>query len=42
MLYSIGVSLEGKIANDPPKGGWVIYYVAAAPWPALGFLEAVV
>jgi hypothetical protein len=31
MRYSVGVGLIGKIANDPPKVGRAIDYVAAAP-----------
>jgi hypothetical protein len=31
MGYSAGVSLIGNIANDPPKVGRVIDYVAVAP-----------
>jgi hypothetical protein len=36
MRYSVGVDSIGKIANDPPKVGRAIDYVAAAPWPPLG------
>jgi hypothetical protein len=35
MHYSVGVGSIGKIANDPPKVGRAIDYVAAAPWPPL-------
>jgi hypothetical protein len=34
--HSVGVGSIGKIANDPPKVGRAIDYVAAAPWPPLG------
>ncbi len=36
MRYNVGVGSIGKIANDPPKVGRAIDYVAAAPWPPLG------
>jgi hypothetical protein len=33
MRYNVGVDSIGKIANDPPKVGRAIDYVAAALWP---------
>ncbi len=36
MHYSVGVGSIGKIANDPPKVGRAMDYVATAPWPPLG------
>ncbi len=36
MHYSVGVRSIGRIANDPPKVGRAVDYVAAAPWPPLG------
>jgi hypothetical protein len=35
MHYSVGVGSIGKNANDPPKVGMAIDYVAATPWPLL-------
>ncbi len=35
MCYSVGVDSIGKIANDPPKVGKAIDYVATAPRPPL-------
>jgi hypothetical protein len=31
MDYSVGVSLIGKIANDPPKVSRAVDYAASAP-----------
>jgi hypothetical protein len=36
MRYSVGVDSIGKVANNPPKVGRAIDYVAAAPQPPLG------
>jgi hypothetical protein len=36
MRYSVGVGSIGKIANNPPKVGKAIDYVALALWPPIG------